>query len=422
MGTRKPFEEKSMIHDWGNRFSENIKDFTGYDIGKMLDFLVDPEIISLAGGLPSPHVFLTDGVRRTSRKILDDNIERILQYSPVKGEGNLIDAVIEYLRRDDIHVTRENVLITSSGQNALDITGRLFLNPGDPVILDRPTFAGAIVAFRMQRPKFTGIDLQDDGSDIEGFRGHVENMISKQEHPKFIYVVPDFQNPTGITMSLEKRHALLDLSHETQIPIIEDSPYRNLRYHGKTIPSIFSLDQERGGENVIGLYTFSKLFCPGMRIGFTIGPRVVIEKMTNIKEGNILNTPKYNQEICTSFLTEMGLDAHIQKSKSYYQEKLQVFLSMMEKHFPPEMGVTWTKPEGGLFLWVTVPDFIDTTDLFYEAIKYKVAFVPGESFFAENPSVNHMRINFSYPSKEQLAEAVKRLSGCIRDQIEKRDR
>ena len=281
-------------------------------------------------------------------------------------------------------------------------------------MIDRPTFAGAIVAFQMQNPQIIGIDIEDDGPNVDEYRKRLDEM---DEKPKFIYVVPDFQNPTGITTSLAKREVLLDLSYEFNIPIVEDSPYRDLRYRGESIPSIFSLDQKRNGTNVIGLYTFSKIFCPGIRVGFNIGPKEVIEKMGNIKGGNILNTPKYNQDLCTAFLIEMDYDAHMEKCKAYYSEKLDIFLQSMKKHFPSEWGVTWTKPEGGLFLWVSLPKQIDTMKLFYEAIKYKVAFVPGEVFFGENPSKNEMRINFSFASKEQIAEAVKRLAECVKAQI-----
>jgi 2-aminoadipate transaminase len=269
----------------------------------------------------------------------------------------------------------------------------------------------------MQRPTFEGVDIEEDGSDVEGFGRRIRALEKRNKRPKFMYVVPDFQNPTGITMSLEKRTAVLDLSYRYDIPIVEDSPYRHLRCYGKTIPSIFGLDQERGGGNVVGLYTFSKLFCPGMRVGFNIGPRDVIDKMTNIKEGSVLNTPKYNQDMCTAFLTEMDWESHIEGCRSYYREKLEVFLRTMERYFPRETGVTWTKPEGGLFLWVTVPRSVDTLQLFHEAIKFKVAFVPGDAFYGENPETNHMRINFSYPSKEQLAEAAKRLSDCLKNSL-----
>ncbi len=406
-----------MIQDWNNRFSDNIKEYGGYSIGKLFALLSDPEIISLAGGLPSPDMFLKHELRLVSGRVLEENIESVMQYTAIKGEQALLDAIVRFLDRDNIQVTDENIVVTSSGQHGLDLTGRLFLNPGDIVLLDRPTFAGAIVAFQMQRPEFAGIDIQEDGSDIEGFREKIDIFGAEGRKPKFIYVVPDFHNPSGLTMSLEKRNSLIDLSRKYGIPILEDSPYRDFRYRGDTIPSIYSLDQEDGGGNVIGLYTFSKLFCPGLRVGFNIGPTDVIEAMTNIKEGNILNSPKYNQDMCAAFLTEMGMEEHIRKCRKYYGDKLNVFLTTMEEYFPDELGVTWTKPEGGLFLWVTVPEEIDTHKLFYEAIKHKVAFVPGDVFFGENPARNTMRINFSFASKDQLVTAVKRLAECIRSQL-----
>lgn len=401
--------------NWQDRFSENIKDFEGYPIGKTLKYLANPEIISLAGGLPSPDVFQQKAFKKVSEKILNNNIDAIMQYSPIKGEASLIDAIINYLKRDNINIKEENIVVTTSGQNGLDLTGRLFLNKDDIVIIDRPTFAGAIVAFEMEKPQFIGIDIEDDGTNIPQLKNKLEELKNNNTLPKFIYVVPDFQNPTGITMSLEKRKQLLNLSYQYNVPIVEDSPYRDLRYYGEKIPSIFSLDQElhNGGGNVIGLYTFSKIFCPGMRVGFNIGAEKVIEKMTNIKEGNILNTPKYNQDLCTAFLTEMNLEEHFEECKAYYKEKLDVFQETMKTYFPKDTGVTWTKCDGGLFLWVTVPEHIDTDELFFEAIKHKVAFVPGAQFYGEKAEKNHMRINFSFASKEQLTEAIKRLSECV---------
>jgi len=408
-----------MIKDWNARFSDNIKDFGGYSIGKIFKYLNNPEIISLAGGLPSPDMFQKHEMRLASAKRLETDIDTIMQYTGVPGEKALIDAIIGFLKRDNIILNAENIVVTSSGQHGLDLTGRLFINPGDAIIIDRPTFAGAIVAFQMQRPEIIGIDIEDDGPNVEEYRRKLESLRKQGRKPKFIYVVPDFQNPTGITTSLKKREILLDLSYEYDVPIIEDSPYRDLRYSGETIPSIFSLDQKRDGTNVIGLYTFSKIFCPGIRVGFNIGAEEVISRMINIKEGNVLNTPKYNQDMCTEFLTEMGLDEHMSKCRKYYGEKLDVFLDTMKEYFPPELGVNWTKPQGGLFLWVTVPPEIDTNELFHEAIKYKVAFVPGDVFYGENPASNAMRINFSFATKEQLTEAVIRLSKCIRAQLNK---
>jgi len=402
--------------NWENWYADNIKDYEGYPLGKTLKYLSNPEIISLAGGLPSPEVFQTSEFQAASKKVLARDIDKIMQYSAIPGEQSLYDAIIGFLKKDDIALEAPNILITTSGQHGLDLVGRAFLNTGDIALVDRPTFAGALVAFGMEKARFVGVDIQPDGTDVEALRETIKQLKIKNKNPKLIYVVPDFQNPTGITMSLEKRKQLLEISYAYDIPIVEDSPYRDLRYYGKAIPSLFSLDQElyEGRGNVIGLYTFSKIFCPGLRVGFNIGHPEVIKKMTNIKEGNILNTPKYNQDLCTAALTEMNFDAHLDKCRAYYREKLELFLETMEKYFPEQSGVTWTTSEGGLFLWVTVPDHIDTAELFFEAIKHKVAFVPGEQFYGENPEKNHMRINFSYSSKEQLKEAIKRLSDCFK--------
>ncbi len=406
-----------MINDWRSLFSEDIKDYEGYPIGKTLKYLADPEIISLAGGLPSPVTFQKSEYQFASQNALSNDIDSIMQYSAIPGEATIMSSIINYLKRDNIEINAENLLITTSGQHGLDLTGRLFLNHGDIVLMDRPTFAGAVVAFQMERPKFYGVDLHDDGSDVNRFKQILKDLRKEGRKPKFIYVVPDFQNPTGITMSLYKREALLNLSYEYNVPIVEDSPYRDLRYEGVAIPSIFSLDQQKGGGNVIGLYTFSKIFCPGMRVGFNIGSKEVIEKMTFIKEGNILNTPKYNQDMCKAFLDDMNYEQHISKCVKYYSGKLSNFLKTLESYFPEGSGVSWTKPEGGLFLWITLPEKINADKLFFEALKYKVAFVPGSQFYGENPRHNTMRVNFSYVSEDQLAEAVKRLAKCIFDQL-----
>ena len=406
-----------MKSNWRSRFAENVRDYEGYPIGKTIQYLTDPEIISLAGGFPSPDVFQRTELRMATERSFDRDIDRIMQYSPIPGEATLVDAVLRFLERDDIHVGRENIVITTSGQHGLDLTGRLFLEPDDVVLVDRPTFAGAVVAFNLQRPRFVGVNIEDDGSDVAGMRQALEQLAAAGTPPKFIYVVPDFQNPSGITISLAKREALLDLSYEFDIPIVEDSPYRDLRYSGETIPAIFTLDQRREGDHVIGLYTFSKLFCPGMRVGFNIGPPEVVTRMTHIKEGNILNTPKWNQDMCLAFLEDMGLDRHLENCRRYYREKLGLFLDTMAEHFPPETGVSWTRPEGGLFLWVSLPPHIDTDELFFDAIEHKVAFVPGDQFYGENPEHNHMRINFSFVSKDQLAVAVERLAKCIKKRL-----
>ena len=395
------------------QFSELMKGFEGYTIGKMLSYLGDPAIISFAGGLPSSDVFPLAFIQETAHKILRTKGARVLQYSSIPGERNLIEAVIAFLEKDDIHIEPKNIMITTSGQHGLDLVGRLFLNPQDIVVSDLPTFGGALAAFEMEDAQYLSRPIEEDGTDVRGLDSGIADLIARGKKPKFIYVVPDFQNPSGITMSLEKRFALLELAKKYGIPIVEDSPYRALRYKGKNFPSLYSLDKNQG--NVIGLYTFSKILCPGLRVGFNIGPPEVIQKFGFIKGANILNTPKLNQDICTAFLREYDLNTHFEKAQNYYREKLDFFLHILEEYFPKDMGVHWTKPEGGLFLWMTVPEKINTLQLFYKAIEEKVAFVPGEVFYPRDQVKNNsMRINFSFPTKEQIREGVKRLSTVIK--------
>jgi 2-aminoadipate transaminase len=393
-------------------FAQIMKEFEGYAIGKMLRFLKDPEIISFAGGLPSSDVFPLDIIQKASERSIEKNYESVLQYSPIPGEKDLMDAIIDYLKKDNIFIEPENIMITTSGQHGLDLVGRLFLDFQDIIVIDLPTFGGALAAFELEDAEYLAVEIEEDGSDVEGIEKGIQNLLSQEKRPKFIYVVPDFQNPSGITMTLEKRHTLLDLSKKHKIPIVEDSPYRELRYKGEHLPSIYSLDKNQG--NVIGLYTFSKILCPGLRVGFNIGPPEVIKKFAFIKGANILNTPKLNQDICTAFLREYDLDIHFQKAKKYYSEKLNFFLKAMEENFPKDTGVKWTKPEGGLFLWITVPEEFNTLDLFYLAIEEKVAFVPGEVFYPQgHRRYNTMRINFSFPTREEIVEGVHRLNRTI---------
>jgi len=394
-------------------FTKIMKDFEGYAIGKTLQYLGDHEIISFAGGLPSSDVFPLDIIQNAAQKSLKEDWANVLQYSPIPGEEELMQAIRDYLKKDNIHIEPENIMITTSGQHGLDLVGRLFLEPKDTIVIDIPTFGGALASFEMEDPEYIAKDIEEDGSDVKGMEAGIEELSKQGKKPKFIYVVPDFQNPSGITISLEKRHALLAMSKKFGIPLVEDSPYRELRYKGEHLPAIYSLDKNQG--NVIGLYTFSKILCPGIRVGFNIGPPEVIQKFSFIKGANILNTPKLNQDICTAFLREYDLDGHFEKAVKYYSEKLNFFLEAMEDNFSEDMDVKWTKPEGGLFLWITVPDDINTLELFYMAIKEKVAFVPGEVFYPEGfRRYNTMRINFSYPTKEQIVEGVRRLSKVIK--------
>lgn len=402
-------------------FASTMRGFEGYTIGKLFKYLKDPAIISFAGGLPSSDVFPRDLVWNAVEKSLEGDSDRVLQYTPIPGEEDLMKAIIHYLKNDNVYIEPENIMITTSGQQGIDLVARLFLEPKDTIVTDLPTFGGALACFEMEDAQYAAEDIEEDGSNVRGFETRIEDLITKGRKPKFIYVVPDFQNPSGITTSLEKRRALLSLSKKYRIPIVEDSPYRELRYRGQHIPSIYSLDKNQG--NVIGVFTFSKILCPGVRVGFNIGPPEVIDKFSFIKGANTLCTPKLNQDICTAFLREYDLDAHFKRIRDYYREKLNFFLEAMDENFPADMGVEWTKPDGGLFLWITVPESINTSELFFMAIEEKVAFVPGEACYPKGYlRHNAMRINFSYPTKDEIIEGVRRLSTVIRKYKAKKGR
>ena len=399
------------MNDWSTRFATNMRDYAGYSIGKQLAMINDPDLISLAGGLPSPETFLTEELQRFTEECFSREASRVMQYSPIRGEPELFEALIAHLEGDNIRVGPENLLITSSGQQGLDLVGRLFLDPGDPIVVERPTFAGALAAFQMQRPAVLGVELESDGLDLN----QLETLLvrGRGRSPKFLYVVPDFQNPSGITMGLSKRRELLDLCARYELLIIEDSPYRHLRYRGRDLPSLYQLEQEQGARGVVGVQTFSKLFCPGMRVGYNMGPPEVIEKMTNIKEGSTLNTPKFNQDLCSAFLRQVDLEAYFQHCRALYSVKLELLQKLLAASFPAERGLSWTQPEGGMFVWVTGPDNLNTSKLLQKALAFKVAFVPGAVCYGQQPDSRHMRLNFSYPTEDQLQEAVKRLSDCL---------
>lgn len=407
-----------MAKDWTGSIARNIQDYQGYSIGKLIKQMSNPDMISLAAGLPSPETFPRQMMEKAGRELFTTDFDRIMNYSAVDGEPGLKDAIIAFLAEDGIDIDPENLLITTSAQQGLDLTGRMLCDPGHVIILERPTFAGAICSFDMQRPRYIGLPMEEDGADIDHLRQVLKNPASGGQRPKFIYIVPDFQNPAGITLSLAKRRSLVEISHEFGILIVEDSPYRSLRFSGEDIPSLYSLDQQAGGNHVIGIYTFSKLFCPGMRVGFNIGPAPLVAMMTNLKEGSTLCTPKYNQDMCTAFLTDPDRVEQNRRTADFYRTKAEAFLAAMERHFPADSGVSWTRPEGGMFVWATVPEELDTLKLFHRGINHGVAFVPGNAFFGENPSSNQMRLNFSFPPIDRLDEGVRRLAQCVRTELE----
>ena len=395
-------------------FSKNIKAMKRSVIRELLKVTQSPEIISFAGGLPSPESFPIEEIKKITMEVLEKNGTKALQYGATEGFPPLAEELIKLMALDNVKIGRENLAITIASQQGLDLVGKIFFNPGDIAIVESPTYVGALSAFNSYRGKLVDVELDDDGMRIDILKKTLANLKKQGKKPKFIYVIPDFHNPAGVTLSYERRKQLIEIAKKEKIMIIEDSPYRMVRFRGKNIPSLYSMDKEG---LVVSLFTFSKIFVPGFRLGWAIGPKEIIDKMIIAKQATDLSTPEITQHIAASFLQKKLLLPTVKKTVSIYEKKNKLMLEMLDKYMPKKKGVRWTKPDGGLFLWVTLPEKYDCDKIFTKAIEKKVAYVVGSAFYVGGKKKNSFRMNFSYPSMEQIKVGVKRLAEVIDNEI-----
>ncbi len=404
-----------MIADIERLYSVNASNMKRSVIRELLKLTSKPEIISFAGGLPAPQTFPVEDLKSITMEILEKEGTKALQYGSTEGDDMLKDEIIKFMEADGTTgLTRENLLIVSASQQALDMTCKLFVNPGDPVVIGLPSYVGTISALRSYSARTVGITLDDDGMDMEKLDKEIARLITECGAPKFIYVIPDFQNPAGITLSREKRERLLEIAYKYQVLIVEDSPYRSLRYDGEVVPSIYSLDKEG---HTIGLYTFSKIFCPGFRLGWIVAPKEIINKYVIAKQAMDLCTPPFSQKIAAYYMREGLLTERIKKNVELYKVKKDAMLAALDKYMPKRDDLDWTKPEGGMFLWMRLPEFMNMDDMFYRALDKNVAYVVGSAFYVNEGGKNTCRLNFSYPSLEDIDEGVKRLAAVIKEEI-----
>jgi 2-aminoadipate transaminase len=413
-------KEEIVSTAWKSRYAQRTKDVKSSAIRELLKITQKPEIISFAGGLPAPDVFPLDRFQEACRRVLQSNGHQALQYGASEGYQPLREMIARHIARYGIKAKAENVLITSGSQQALDLIGKLFVNRGDRVLVEAPTYLGALQAFSVYGAEYISVQ-----SDNDGLRTELLEPFLRMG-PKFMYVLPNFQNPGGTTLSEGRRHELVLLADKYGIPIVEDDPYGQLRYEGEHLPPLVVLDREnlRGDDgysigNVIYLSTFSKTLAPGLRLGWIVAPPDVIAKFVQLKQGADLHTSTFAQVIAYEVARDNFLDEHVKLIRKVYRERRDVMLEALSKHFPPE--VTWTHPQGGLFLWITLPQGMDSNQLFEAALKENVAFVPGNSFYAGNGSINdgnrHIRLNFSYGQPEQIREGIRRLSMAIKQKL-----
>jgi 2-aminoadipate transaminase len=404
--------ETSLIKDLTAFYSKNALSMKRSEIRELLKVTRQPGMISFAGGLPGPETFPVKDLEDISCQILRERGALALQYGTTEGEMAFREEIAKWLDREKATIKPENIFVTTGSQQGLDIVSKVFLDPKDIVIVELPSYIGGLQAFAAYRAKMIGVPQDDHGMRMDLLEKVLERLATRGKKPKFIYVVPDFQNPSGVTMSLERRKELLRLAYQYELPIVEDSPYRDLRYKGETVPAIYSLDNQK---QVIALGTFSKLLAPGLRLAWIIAPVEWMDRMIVAKQSMDLCSPTYTQLMAAEYLKRGLLPKQVENIRKVYGRKLEAMLKALEKYMPK--GVEWSKPEGGLFLWVKLPKKMSASELFPKAVENKVAYVVGSAFHCNGKGQNAMRLNFSYPSEQQIDDGIQRLAKMIRENM-----
>lgn len=400
---------------YNDLYSQTANSVKASAIRELLKIIAQPDIISFAGGLPDPSLFPVKEVAETLKEVVLEHPNDTLQYGTTEGQKVFKEELVRLLKDiEGIDVTEKQLLIVSASQQGLDMCARTFINRGDAIVTASPTYLGALQAFEAAGADIYGAESDDFGVTTTGIEKCLQQLQKAGKPCKFIYLVPDFQNPTGTTIPQERRLEILKLAEKYHTFIVEDSPYRQVRFEGVAPDTFYKLDQGRG--NVITLFTFSKVFVPGFRLGYVVAPEEVIQKFVILKQTMDLCTAPVLQLATAAYLKKGYLLPHIAQEVKAYGEKRNFMLQKLEQYMPKE--VKWTKPEGGLFLWVTVPEYIDTQKMLQEAIKQKVAYVAGVDFYPPRYARrNDLRLNFSYSSFEQIDQGLQRLAATIKKSI-----
>jgi 2-aminoadipate transaminase len=401
------------MHDtpWENRYAQRTQRMKSSAIRELLKLTLEPGLISFAGGMPAPEVFPYERFREACNTVLLEKGSEALQYGTSEGYTPLLEMIARHTAQQGINVGTENIMITSGSQQALDLLGKILINNGDRVLVEAPTYLGALQAWNAYGAEYVAVPSDANGMITEELESYI------RLGPKFIYVLPNFQNPSGTTLSLERRKRLVEIADKYGVPIVEDDPYGQLRYEGSHLPSVGKLDGEYRNDpgnysgNVIYLSTFSKIMAPGIRLAWVVAPAEVIRKLVQAKQAVDLHTSTFNQIVAHEVGKGGFLNRHIETICATYHKRRDAMLEMLEEHMPK--GVEWTRPEGGLFLWAKLPEGCNSTDLLVEAVKEKVAFVPGAPFYPCGGGENAMRLNFSFAKEEMINEGVSRLAKVI---------
>ena len=400
------------IERYGGLFARRTRGMTSSAMRDMMAVTARPEVISLATGLPDTTTFPAEDFAMLMSRVAVDSSAAALQYGPTDGLDEVRKCIVQVMAAEGTIVEPDDLMVTTGGQQVIDLVCRAFLDPGDVVVAEAPTYPGAVPCFVNSEADVVQIEMDEDGMRIDVLEEELARLDREGRVPKFVYTIPSFQNPAGVTMSLERRRRLVEIAHRRELLVLEDNPYGMLRYEGEPLPTLFSLD---GGEFVIYLGTFSKILSPGLRLGWTSAPRPVLDKLNLAKGAADLCSSPLSQLFVRQYFEQRDWLAYVQKLTGVYRRRRDIMLEALAEHFPRE--ATWTRPQGGLFIWARLPEFIDTTDLLARALRDHVAFVPGRAAYLDGRGGSEMRLNFSGVSDDAIREGIRRIGEVIREQV-----
>ncbi len=395
---------------WVDLYADRASELKSSAVRDLLSVTSRPDVISLAGGLPYTKGLREEKIVAAAKEMMRLEGNAALQYGPSEGHIGLKKLIVDIMAAEGVVVDQGEIIITDGSQQGLDLVAKVFVDPGDTIIVEAPSYVGALNAFSGYQPNFESVPLDRHGIIVEELEKKLKSLAKKGRRAKYLYLVPNFHNPAGVTLSMARRKKILKLAQDYELLIVEDNPYGRLRFEGKPIPSLRAMD-----ENIIYLGTFSKIFSPGVRLGWLIAPTPILEKVIFGKQSANLCTSSFTQRLVEYFFNTNDINKYLDKLVSRYRSRCEIMLKSLEEYFPKE--ASWTKPQGGFFVWAKLPEFIDTTEMLAEAISKKVAYVPGRAFYADGKGQNFMRLAFCYPEEEEIGEGIKRLAGVVKNQI-----
>jgi 2-aminoadipate transaminase len=402
--------------NWDQVFAARTAQMKRSTVREILKLTARPEVISFAGGLPAPELFPVERIAEATETVLAERGREALQYSTTEGMRELREWIAARMSAGSLTVTPDNILIVSGSQQAIDLVARVLLDDGDRVLVENPTYVGMLQSWKPYGLDYTAIPTDADGMQVE----HLEPLLQREAF-KLMYAIPSFQNPQGTTLSLERRHALAQVLARHHLPYYEDDPYGALRYSGDPLPTLLQCEAEARGSTALDggvMYagTFSKTLTPGLRVGWVAAAEPVIDKLVQAKQATDLHTSTLNQMICYEMVRDgVFLDQHVARLREVYRARRDLMLAMLAEHFPS--GITWTHPDGGLFLMVTLPEGMDANDVLREAVKRDVAFVPGDGFYTDGTGYNTFRLNYSNARESMIEEGIKRLGTVLKEAL-----